>query len=115
MNLPVPQGRPAPVSWAPNHADRRGAVIAAPMSFVGSAQHIWRLLPDNPGSAWVTPVVGASLVVTIGLAWVVVAGWYMTFGLLVVPYRLIRRSQRKNKVDAQRHRDLIAVLEAGRR
>ena len=69
--------------------ETRGAIIAAPMSFTGSAQRIWRIVPlDLP-----LPLRTALLllaVVAIGLVWTFVLAWYMTFGLLVVPYRLIR-------------------------
>ena len=34
----------------------------------------------------------------------------VTFGLLVVPYRLIRRGQRKRKIEALRQRELLAAI-----
>ncbi len=74
-------------------------IIEAPLSFTGSAKRIWRLSPVG----WVQ----ALLVLVILVAWTVVLVWYCTFGLLLVPYRLIRRSSRKQKRDALRHRELV--------
>ena len=79
--------------------DSERVIIEAPMSFTGSAKRIWRL----SDIAWVRLL----LVVTISVAWVVVLCWYLTFGLLLVPYRLVRRSSRKQKRDALRHRELV--------
>ena len=45
----------------------------------------------------------------IALAWVGVLCWYLIFGLLVVPYRLIRRGQRKRKLEEARHRELMSA------
>ena len=74
-------------------------IIEAPMGFTGSAKRIWRL--SNIG--WVQ----ALLVLVIVIAWTVVLVWYCTFGLALVPYRLIRRSSRKQKRDELRHRELV--------
>lgn len=74
-------------------------IIEAPMSFTGSAKRIWRLSTIG----WVR----ALLVLVILTAWTVVLVWYCTFGLLLVPYRLIRRSSRKQKRDELRHRELV--------
>ena len=92
--------------------ETRGAIIAAPLSFTGSAQRIWRIVP----LALPLPLRIALLslaVVAIGLVWTFVLAWYMTFGLLVVPYRLIRRGQRKRKVEARRHAELLAAIQIG--
>jgi hypothetical protein len=45
------------------------------------------------------------------MAWVAVTIWYLTWGLLLVPYRVLRRGARKRKVDALRHRELMGVIE----
>lgn len=42
-------------------------------------------------------------------AWAFVLGWYLFFGLLIVPYRLIRRSDRNRKRDALQHREVLAA------
>lgn len=85
-------------------------VVSAPLSFHGSAARIWRPLSRRAeGSAdwWKAAAIYAAAVLLVGLAWAVVLCWYLIFGLLVVPYRLIRRGQRKRKLDDARHRELL--------
>jgi hypothetical protein len=41
-----------------------------------------------------------------------VAVWYCTFGLLLVPYRIIRRGNRKDKVRQLQHREHLEALTA---
>lgn len=41
------------------------------------------------------------------LAWTFDAAWYLFFGILLVPYRLIRRSDRNRKRDALQHREML--------
>jgi hypothetical protein len=85
-------------------------VVSAPLSFAGSAQRIWRLTDQE------TPALKYSLipvaVVLIALAWCIVLVWYCTWGLLLVPYRLIRRGNRKDKVRARQHREQLEALTA---
>jgi hypothetical protein len=85
-------------------------VVSAPLSFAGSAQRIWRLTDQE------TPALKYSLipvaVVLIALAWCIVLVWYCTWGLLLVPYRLIRRGNRKDKVRAMQHREQLEALTA---
>jgi hypothetical protein len=75
-------------------------VIESPMSWTGSAKRIWRL-SENVWVRWLV------LVWLIALAWSVIAVWYLMFGLLLVPWRLIRRSHRKGKLEAVRHKELL--------
>ena len=85
-------------------------VLAAPLSFAGSAARIWRITPNK--SPWWHGTLIVLAVLLIALAWVVILAWYVLFGLLLVPYRLIRRGQRKQKRDELRHRETLSVLEA---
>ena len=80
---------------------------AAPMSFTGSAERIWRPLVWDRSAAvkWLLAVPAALLLVT--LAWLLVAGWYVLFGILVIPFRLIRRGSRKRKIADTRHRESL--------
>lgn len=80
-------------------------VIAAPMSLAGSAARIWRMTNT---SAFLIPV---ALTLT-AVAWIIVLAWYVLFGLLLVPYRIIRRGQRKRKREALMHREQLAALRA---
>lgn len=88
-------------------------VVSAPMSFQGSAARLWKLTAvANPWLKWllVVPIVSIMIV----CMWGVVACWYLLFGLLLVPYRLIRRGSRKNKRDALRHREVLSAVEQKR-
>jgi Flp pilus assembly protein TadB len=82
-------------------------VVAAPMSLAGSAARIWKItdLVPNVFVKWMLLVPIASMLVV--MAWMVVAVWYILFGILLVPYRLIRRSGRKSKRQALQHRELL--------
>lgn len=86
-------------------------IVSAPFSFNGSALRIWKLTrkSDNPYIKWLLLVPIALMLVA--CAWAFVACWYLLFGILVIPYRLIRRSSRKNKRDQLRHRELLEQLE----
>lgn len=82
-------------------------VVASPLSFTGSAKRIWRITwTDNPAVRWLLAIPAALLLIL--LAWVVVAGWYVVFGLLVVPWRVLfgRRKRRRRQRDAQ-HREVV--------
>jgi hypothetical protein len=97
---------------------RRGSedvIINAPMSFAGAFQRTMRLRrkgainqkPWYVQALWHWVVLNSLLLVW----WVAVAGWYVTFGLLLLPYRLLRRGARKRKGEALRHRELMEALE----
>ena len=90
-------------------------VVAAPMSFAGSYQRLvnrlWRTR-----SVQFRRWVGWWLVTAAVLgAWAAVALWYLTvwplLGLWLATFRLFRRSQRTHKVAAQRHREMLAVVD----
>jgi hypothetical protein len=44
-------------------------------------------------------------------AWAFVTAWYLTWGLLLVPYRVLRRGARKRKAEAFRHRELMGTIQ----
>jgi len=87
------------------------SVIASPLSFTGSALRIWRItsISNSLVIKWV--VLAPFAMGFILVAWSFVAAWYMIFGLWLVPYRLIRRGQRKEKRDKLRHREILENLE----
>jgi Flp pilus assembly protein TadB len=89
-------------------------ILSAPMSFAGSARRAWRLVTNAPNTAarWAIGV-GVVLVV-IPLWWVGVAVWYGVFGILVVPFRLIRRGDRKRRAEELRHREALDAASNGR-
>ena len=80
-------------------------VVSAPLSFTGSAQRIWHITYDHDGWAYAGLVTLAVLAITV--SWAAVLCWYAIFGLMLVPYRLIRRGQRKQKLAQIRHQELM--------
>lgn len=85
-------------------------VVSAPFSFNGSALRIWKITrTENTYLKWLLLVPVALFLII--LAWCFVTVWYMIFGLWLVPYRLIRRSSRKNKREGLRHREILEKLE----
>lgn len=84
-------------------------VISAPMSFHGSAARTWKITNTaNPYVKWLVLVPLA--IILISIVWFLVMCWYLIFGLLLVPYRLIRRSSRKNKREQLRHREVLEAV-----
>jgi hypothetical protein len=85
-------------------------IINAPMSYAGSAQRIMRIRrrADDGGALVAITAVAVLLVV---VAWAFVTAWYLTWGLLLVPYRLLRRDSRKRKAEAMRHRELMGTIQ----
>lgn len=85
-------------------------VVAAPMSLAGSAGRIWKLTAAVPGPVkWFLLVPLAVMLVLV--AWTVVVCWYLVFGLLLVPYRLVRRGGRKRKRDNLRHAEVLRAID----
>lgn len=76
-------------------------VIESPMSLSGSAKRLWHITRRWPV---LTVPIAIMLIV---VAWTLVLSWYCLFGLLVVPWRLLRRGQRREKRDRLRHQELL--------
>lgn len=84
------------------------------MSFAGSAGRTMNLLWHDKQPAvkfgiglWAVPLVLAAW-------WFAIVGWYIMFGLLLVPYRLLRRGSRKRKREARMHEQTLkAIRESG--
>jgi hypothetical protein len=85
-------------------------IISAPMSYAGSAQRIIRLRRRADGGRKLAALTALAILL-IAFVWVLVTVWYLTWGLLLVPYRLVRRGQRKRKVEALRHRELLGTIQ----
>lgn len=90
-------------------------VVEAPFSFVGSTKRIHRLFAkayagmDNVGDYALAVLFACLETLVLFMAWSLVATWYLVWGIWLVPYRLIRRGQRKDKVAALRHREVIGA------
>ena len=85
-------------------------IINAPMSYAGSAQRLMRLRRRANSPATLTAVTILAIVLVL-LAWFVITVWYLTWGILLVPYRILRRGARKRKAEALRHRELMGTIQ----
>lgn len=84
-------------------------VISAPMSFTGSAQRVWKITrQDNPVAHWLLIIAAVFLIPAL---WFVIACWYVVFGLILFPYRILRRGSRKRKRQSLQHRETLAAIE----
>jgi hypothetical protein len=61
------------------------------------------------GSITVNILTALLIPIMLVVAWALVLAWYCLFGLALVPYRLIRRSDRNRKRDALQHREVLAA------
>lgn len=88
-------------------------VISAPFSFAGSAQRIWKITDVN--NLFLKFILALIAIGLIMFAWVFVAGWYFViyvlFGILFIPWRLLRRGSRKRKQERLRHREVLDAIE----
>ncbi|MGA2925677.1 MAG: DUF1707 domain-containing protein [Solirubrobacteraceae bacterium] len=85
-------------------------IISAPMSYTGSAQRIIRLRRRARSGRQLAAITLFAIVIIV-IVWVLVTAWYLTWGLLLVPYRLVRRGARKRKLEAMRHRELMGTIQ----
>lgn len=92
-------------------------IISSPLSFIGSVKRIWKITDvDNPAVKMLLNLVAVALIL---FAWVFVAFWYVliyvVFGILFIPYRMLRRSSRKQKQAKLRHREVLEAIEKNRK
>jgi hypothetical protein len=92
--------------------------LAAPMSLTGSAQRAWRLTGKPHGTGWNTAArfaAYAGIILLISTWWSVILCLYALVPLggflVLIPYRLIRRWQRSQKVAALRHQEMLTAIE----
>jgi uncharacterized membrane-anchored protein len=79
------------------------------LSFTGSAQRIFKITDiENQSLKWLLLIPIATMLAL--TAWAFVLIWYIIFGIWLIPYRLIRRSQRKAKRDRLRHQELLDAV-----
>jgi len=93
-------------------------IINAPMSFAGAFQRTMRLrrVRGLNQKRWFTQALWHYLILNAVLLvwWMAVAMWYLVFGIVLVPYRLLRRGARKRKAEALRHREMLDAVVVGR-
>jgi hypothetical protein len=80
------------------------------MSFAGSAERLWKITRSAPANAFASAAVYGGVVLLIAVAWAAVFCWYFFFGLWLVPYRVIRRGQRKRRREDLRHREMLTMM-----
>ena len=115
----VPDTAPPPVAaQSSSHVnaaklESEKVVVSAPLSYAGSAARIWKLtgVSSNIGARI---ALGIAAIILIAGAWCFVTAWYITWGLFLVPYRLIRRGSRKRKREALQHREMLTAIQAPR-
>jgi Domain of unknown function (DUF1707) len=95
---------------APAQLASEDVIISAPMSYVGSAQRIIRLRRRAEGERSLAAMTALAVLLII-LAWAVITVWYLMWGFLLVPYRVVRRGARKRKLEALRHRELMGTIQ----
>jgi hypothetical protein len=105
-----PAGPPPPHYDRPARLASEDVVVAAPMSFAGSAERLWKITRSAPANAFTSAAVHGGVLLLIAVAWAVVLCWYLFFGLWLVPYRLIRRGQRKRRREDLRHREMLTMM-----
>lgn len=86
-------------------------VVQSPFSMVGAFKRVANLRHRLP-AGW--PVVARVLVTVPILLVAVVAGalglvWTLIFGLLSLPWRLLRRGSRRRKVEHRRHQEVLSA------
>jgi uncharacterized membrane-anchored protein len=89
--------------------DASRTVVAAPMSFAGSAGRTMNLLWHGRHPA--VKVVAVFAVPAILMCWwLAIIGWYTIFGLFLAPYRLLRRGSRKRKRESRMHQETLRAI-----
>jgi len=84
-------------------------VLDAPMSFTGMTKRTLRYTRRHPAHRWWSKTLDTTAVVLwLTLAYAAILCWYCIFGLWLVPYRLIRRSQRRDEQRRRQHAELLA-------
>jgi uncharacterized membrane-anchored protein len=89
--------------------DASRTVVAAPMSFAGSTGRTTNLLwHGRPTAVKVVAVVAVPSILFVW--WLAIVFWYLIFGLLLAPYRLLRRGSRKRKREARMHEEMLQAI-----
>jgi hypothetical protein len=84
-------------------------ILDAPMSFTGCTKRTLRFARDQQCQRWWSKTLAVSgLVLWLTLAYAVILCWYAVFGIWLVPYRLVRRSQRRDEQRRRQHAELLA-------
>ena len=88
--------------------------VAAPMSFAGAAVRLKILLVEDKPTWFRLGFTWWAFPLYLFAWWYLVFIWYLAFGLLVVPYRIIRRGQRNRKRQQLMHEELVSATQGSR-
>ncbi len=92
-----------------NRLESERIVTQAPMSWAGSAARCKRLYWRAGDSTPLKILLGIlAFGILLPVWWVVILAWYVVFGIILIPYRVMRRGQRRRKVEEARHRETLA-------
>jgi hypothetical protein len=108
---------PAPVQRTPAEEARLASeqvILQAPMSFMGSAKRIWPRITKASDETPYQLLLYVLAVLAVFVAWIIVLAWYVLWGLMLIPYRIIRRGSRKRRMEELRHREQLQALERPR-
>jgi uncharacterized membrane-anchored protein len=84
-------------------------VVAAPMSFAGALGRTTNLLwHGRPPAVKVFAVLAVPSIVFFW--WGAIVVWYAAFGLILAPYRLVRRGSRKRKREGRMHQETLQAI-----
>ncbi|MEY4648496.1 MAG: hypothetical protein RL009_912, partial [Actinomycetota bacterium] len=85
-------------------------IIAAPMSFAGSLGRTLNWL-WNGKELWFKLAIGWwAVMFVVMMWWMCIFLWYCVFGIFLVPYRLVRRGARKQKIEERRHKEMLEAI-----
>jgi Flp pilus assembly protein TadB len=84
------------------------------MSFVGSRDRIVNWLWEDKELWFQLAVAWWAITLVLTVWWSAILMWYLFFGLLLVPYRLLRRGSRKRKIQDKQHRELLEAIKANK-
>ena len=109
----MPDQLPAPVGLIPEQPMMTKQTYASPMSYIGITRRGTAWVRRVGDTWWKASLAVSALVLFLALAYVVLVGWYFVvfvlFGLFTFPYRLVRRSHRKQE---HLQRQQLATMQA---
>lgn len=85
-------------------------IVEAPFSFTGATKRIWRVVEKTEDPKVRAFVVAPLVVIVLMFVYAGILSWYAMFGLLLLPFRLIRRSQRNKKLQKAQHKEMLEVM-----
>lgn len=120
-----PEAQSGGVSRFANHEARiphqlasERIVVQSPLSYAGSAGRIWALTQTMPNPVVRWGVLYPVAVLAVFSAWLFITAWYAVLLVVVplggwvifIPWRLLRRSDRKGKMERRQHREMLAAI-----